>query len=102
MSDIDSTLHRILEHWTDDSDFKEGGGFIELPFNSENFCRENDEIIQTLQQDNARLRLLLERCLGYSGIQTCASDIVEDIEAATNYITELVTPVPEKEATDEK
>ena len=63
------TLAHMLEHW---DEISEGEGKIDLPFNIEEFCRENDHRIFALKAENKRLQTWIQ----------CARDEMEDDDQA--------------------
>lgn len=54
------TLTHMLEHW---NEILDGEGMIELPFNLEEFCRENDQRLAGLAEDLMESSALLSLAL---------------------------------------
>ncbi len=67
------TMKRIMNHWT--AEIPEDFGYVDLPFNIEEFCRENDDLISKLKKRNE----FLEECFNCSNI-----DVSEVINKAFN------------------
>lgn len=55
------TLNRIMHHWTKQLEDSDEPKVVDLPFNIENFCRENDAALAEVTAENEKLKIHIEK-----------------------------------------